>query len=682
MANQAQADNRNMKRLKDEQQVRQRPAPIFGTNDEKGAFHSVDEIIANSIDEAREGYGKRIVINVREATEEEISNGAAKEAYVVEVQDDGRGLPMDWNETEQMYNWELALCTLYASGKYDASQYGKSLGLNGLGLTATQYASSFMNVEATYGGKTHIVKFRKGKPLGQMVVTKANREGTGTLIVFQPDPEVFPALRYNKLTADMFLELLNSQAMLLAGLKIEFTHVELKNTITFLYENGMSEYVDMVVDEKMMLPSAAFFFDSETGTDEPEQDAKNNVPNYKVDMKIAFNFCREHSVVKVYHNGSNMFEGGVTVDGLQRGIAGAFTDVARATNKLTRADKFLYKDIESMLVCVACTDAPGNRTWFKNQTKGAINNPFIGRAFTQFVYNKVRYWLEQNTALSSKIIGEAVINKKAREEGAEVSKKVIKSLTKTVSFGSKPKGFRDCSSKNVLEREIYIVEGQSALGSTKLACNPLFQAVMPLRGKPINALKERITRVLNNDIIVDLYRVLGCGMEIENKNLEDLPKFDIQKLNWGKIIICTDADVDGMHIRCLLLTMFYILSPSLLKAGKVYIAETPLYEMTYKGETKFAYDDNEKETITQYFLSLGAREGQIKVQRSKGLGENDPEMMSISTMKPETRRLIQVEYPEDDSELRGYFSALLGDDLETRRILINEYFDLVDGNLD
>ena len=682
MANQTQADNRNMKRLKDEQQVRQRPAPIFGTNDERGAFHSVDEIIANSIDEAREGFGKKILIKVRDASDDELKNGAAKEAYVIEVQDDGRGLPMDWNETEKMYNWELALCTLYASGKYDASQYGQSLGLNGLGLTATQYASSFMTVEATYGGQTRVMNFKKGKPVGKMQLVKPLREGTGTRIVFQPDPEVFPALRYKKLTADMFLELLNSQAMLLAGLAIEFDHAELNGPITFLYEGGMAEYVDKVVDDKLMLSSAAYFFDSETGSDDPEHDAMNNVPPYKVDMKIAFNFCREHSVVKVYHNGSNMFEGGVTVNALETGIAKAFTDVGRATGKLTRADKFLYKDIESMLICVASTDAPGNRTFFKNQTKGAINNPFIGNAFAQFVYNKTRYWLEQNTALAAKVLGEAIINKRAREEGAEVSKKVIKSLTKTVSFGNKPKGFKDCSSKNVLDREIYLVEGLSALGSAKLACNPKFQAIMPLRGKPINCLKERITRVLNNDIIVDLYRVLGCGLEVENKNLEDLPKFDMSKLNWGKIIICTDADVDGMHIRCLLITMFYILSPSLLKAGKVFIAETPLYEMSYKKETKFAYDENEKEQITQYFKNLGAKDNQIKIQRSKGLGENDPEMMSISTMRPDTRRLVPVEYPEDDSELRGYFNALLGDDLETRRILINEYFDLVDDSLD
>jgi type IIA topoisomerase (DNA gyrase/topo II, topoisomerase IV), B subunit len=661
----AQSDNRNMKRLKDEQQVRKRPAPIFGTNDENGAFHSVDEIIANSIDEAREGYGKIISVTVEEGN-------------IVTVDDEGRGLPMDYNEDEQMYNWELALCTLYASGKYDDSQYGQSLGLNGLGLTATQFASSFMDVWSTYGGKTRYIHFEKGRPVGNMRLLDPIKGGTGTKIRFQPDEEVFPALRHKTLTADMFLPLLNSQAMLHAGLKIIFNHYEIGHEVTFLYEGGMAEFIDKVIEDKTLLPNAVEFFDNATGTDDHE----TNPEKYKVDMKVAFNFCRDHTLVKIYHNGSIMFEGGKTVDGFEAGITKAFTDVARANNKLTRADKFLYKDIESLLICVASTDAPGNRTWFKNQTKGAINNPFIGQAFMEFTYNKVRYWLENNKAFADKVIAEAIISKKAREDGAEVSKKVIRNLSKTVSFTNKPKDFRDCSSKNIFERELYIVEGRSALGSVKLACNPKFQGVMPVRGKPINCLKENVTRALSNDIIIDLYRVFGCGMEVTNKNLQDLPKFDIKKLNWGKLIICTDADVDGMHIRCLIITMMYILSPSLLKSGKVYIAETPLYEMTYKKDTRFAFDENEKDSIMQEFINLGAKEGQVKIQRSKGLGENDPEMMSISTMRPDTRRLIPVEYPENDSELITYFNALLGDDLETRRILIDEYFDLVKESFD
>lgn len=668
MAQTIEADNRNMKRLKDEQQVRQRPAPIFGTNDEKGAFHSVEEIIANSIDEAREGYGDEIDITVEEGN-------------IITVADRGRGLPMGWNEDEQMYNWELALCTLYASGKYDSAQYGQSLGLNGLGLTATQYASAFMDVESTYDDKVHTIHFKEGKPVGDMQVTKATGTGTGTKIRFQPDPKVFPALKSVPLSANMFLPLLNSQAMLQAGLKINFKHYELGTQVTtFYYKDGMAEFVDKILEDKSIIPGTPYYFDSAEGTDYPDRIL--DYPNYKVNLRIAFNFCRDTSSVYIYHNGSKMFEGGTTVEGFERGITKAFTDAARSAGKISRADKFLYKDISSMLVCVASTDAPGHRTEFKNQTKGAINNIFIGQSMLNFVYEKVMYWMVQNKTQADKVLSEAVANKTAREEADKVSKKVISNLSKSVSFGNKPKNFRDCSSKNIFERELYIVEGLSALGSVKLACNAKFQAVIPVRGKIINCLKEKITRVLSNDIIIDLYRVLGCGMEVKTKHIDNLPAFDINKLNWGKIIICTDADVDGMHIRTLLITMFYILSPSLLKAGKVYIAETPLYEMTYKKETKFAFDENEKAQYLEYFKSLGAKDGQIKIQRSKGLGENDPEMMSISTMRPDTRRLIPVEYPNNDNELATYFNALLGDDLETRRMLIDEYFEITESDLD
>ena len=652
-------NNRGLKRLKDEQQVRQRPGVIFGTNDKYGAFHGVFEVIANSIDEAREGFGKSVKINVERDN-------------IITVEDNGRGLPMDWNEEEQMYNWELALCTMYGSGKYDDAQYSQSLGLNGLGLTSMQYASSFMDVWSTYGGKTRYMHFEKGKPIGEMKVSDAIREGTGTKIKFQPDPEVFPALKTESLTAEMFLMALRRQAMLLDGLEVTLAHYEVTNPIVLMFPNGISDYID-VLSDKLMIKTTVFD-DVEEGTDDPELYPET----YKVNMKLAFNFSRDVAITEIYHNASHMFEGGKTVEGFERGITQAFIDFARMNGKLGKQDRFVFKDIADILLCVATSDSPGNRTWFKNQTKGAITNPFIGNAFMQFVYNKFRYWLENNSTIALKIVSEVVANKTAREEGAEVSKRVINNLSKQVGFGNKPKNFRDCSSKNIAERELYIVEGRSALGSVKLACDPKFQAVMPVRGKPINCLKEKLTRVLKNDIIIDLYRVLGCGMEARNEYLEDLPKFELSKLKWGKVIICTDADIDGCHIRTLLLTMFYVLSPTLLKAGKVFIAETPLYQMTYKKETRFAFDDNEKLKYLEEFHNMGAKDSQIKIERSKGLGENDPDMMSVSTMNPATRRLIPITYPENDKELIGYFNALLGDDLETRRELIEYYFDTVE----
>ena len=652
-------ESRDLKRLKDEQQVRQRPAPIFGTNDEIGACNAINEIIANSIDEAREGYGNKVDIKVEEDN-------------IITISDDGRGIPMDWNEEEKMYNWELALCTLYSSGKYDDAQYSQALGLNGLGLTATQYASSFMDVYSTYGGKTYTMHFKEGKPTSQLEITKPIREGTGTTIRFQPDPKVFPALKKVKIPLDYFLESLRRQAMIVEGLHISIDHFELEKPVELYFEKGIVDFLDSIIERKM-IAETPYFEDKESGTDDPEL----NPVKYELKMRMAINFSREASFVEVYHNSSPMTEGGVTVDGLKLAITNAFNDEAHANSKMPRADKFMYRDIESMLYCIACTDAPGNRTYFKNQTKKAINNPFIKQAFTQFVYDKVRFWCMNNKVEADKIIAEAIVNKTAREEADKVSKKVIRTLGKAVSFNNKPKNFRDCSSTNVFERELYIVEGLSALTSTKLACDPKFQGIMPIRGKTINCLKEKLTSVLSSDIIIDLYRVLGCGLEVKTDLIENLPQFDMSKLRWNKIIICTDADVDGYHIRCLLLTMFYVLTPSLLKAGKVYIAETPLYEIIYKDQIQFAYDENEKEDIVNKLINIGAAKNKIIINRSKGLGENDPEMMAKSTMNPATRRLIRVQYPEDDSALRDYFNALLGDDIVSRRELIDEYFDVI-----
>lgn len=663
MANKQTYGQSSISSLKNEETVRLRPAVIFGTNDENGAAHSTYEIIANAIDEAREGYGKQIRVSI-------FLDGS------VEVSDDGRGVPMEWNEGEQKYNWELVFCTLYASGKYDSASYGMSLGLNGLGATASQYASEYMDVISKRQDSTAVMHFRKGKPYGELEVTAERNEKTGTTIRFKPDPEVFINIKTSSLPAEHYINLLRRQAMLHAGLEIVFFHEELGKTLVLKYEDGISGFVSAVC-QKPMLKEGLMFNGSEQGTDDADVDASL----YNLDMRLAINFSRESSLMELYHNGSHLYEGGVTFDALKLSLTKSFEDHAKDIGKMNKSDKLNFKDIESILVAIGDTNAPGNRTFFKNQTKAAINNPFIKAAYTQFIYYNMRNWLK-NDKQSDHVLGEILANKAAREEAEKVSKKVVQSLSKSIGFGNKPKKFVDCKSKIPFEKEIYIVEGDSASGSCKLSRDAAFQAIMPVRGKILNCLKEDITRILSNEIIIDLLRILRCGIELESKNIEGLPKFDIDKLDWGKVIICTDADLDGMQIRCLIITMIYRLCPSLLKAGKVYIAETPLFEMTYKKNTYFAYTQEEKEQITAKLVSEGAVETQIKSQRSKGLGENDPEMMSISTMNPLTRRLIQVEYPENDSNVASYFNALLGDDIETRRILINEYFEITSVDID
>lgn len=655
---------RSISSLKDEQQVRQRPAVIFGTNDEYGCAHGIYEIIANAMDEAREGYGNQIRVSI-------YKNGE------VEVSDDGRGVPMGWNPEEQKYNWELVFCTLYASGKYDADNYSESLGLNGLGATAMQYASEFMDVYSTRDGVTSHMRFEKGRPVGNLEEIPAIREGSGTTIRFKPDSEVFINIKNKALPAEYYINLLRRQAMLHNGLSFLFYHEEIGKNIEIKYDNGIADFIDAIC-EKPMLKKTIMFNGENVGTDDPELYPET----YKVRMRFGINFSRKTSLVELHHNGSHLSEGGVTFDALKSAITKAFEDYAKEIGKLNKSDKFNYKDIESIMVAIGDTNAPGNRTFFKNQTKAAINNPFIKYSYGDFIYYNIRKWLSSDKE-SERVLAEVILNKQAREEAEKVSKKVVKQLSQDArGFGSRPNKFVDCKNKDRLTTELYIVEGDSALGACKLARNEEIQALMPVRGKILNCLKKDLTHILNNDIIRDLLRVLGCGIEAKSEHIEGLPEFDINKLNFGKVIICTDADLDGMQIRCLIITMIYRLMPSLLKAGKVYIAETPLFEITHKKDTYFAYNEPEKETIMSKLIASGINETAIKVQRSKGLGENDPEMMSKSTMHPLTRRLVPIEYPENDSNVLDYFEALLGDDIETRKILINEYFELTDVDID
>lgn len=651
--------------LKGPDKVRKKAGVIFGTNDERGAAHAIYEIIANSIDEAREGYGKQIRIEFKADGE-------------VIVSDDGRGVPMGWNEAEQKWNWELVFCTLYASGKYDSSNYGGSLGTNGLGATATQYASEYMEVYSTRNGKTSHIRFEKGYPVTKLEVTDAIREGSGTTIIFKPDSEVFANIKKSVMSPEYHLDQLRRAAMLEDGLEIVLKHAELDKEIHLCYPNGICEFIDTVCD-KSMLRKTIYFEDT---VEVQNTDVGDSTP-FKFRERFALNISREQNLLELYHNGSNLFEGGSTMDGFKKGIVTAFEHIARDNGKLGSNSHFLFKDIESILLFIGDTNAPGHMTFFKNQTKSAITNESFGLAYAQFIYNSIRSWEKQDKNTVAKVVEEIVVNKTAREEAEKVSKKVVNQLSKAVTnSGNAPKKFVNCKSKFVPERELWIVEGDSAAGSCKLARDSNFQAIMPVRGKILNCLKEDLSKILNNEIIIDLLRIFGCGIEAKSKYIENLPEFKLSNLNWGKIIICTDADIDGMQIRCLVLTMIYRLCPTLLKAGKVYIAETPLFELNYKNRTEFAYTEEEKVKLFEQFEAEGIPANKIKVNRSKGLGENDPDMMNKSTMNPLSRRLISVDHIGNDEDVAIVFETLLGNDIEGRRSIIEEYFKVTETNID
>ena len=649
--------------LKDEEQVRKRPSVIFGTNDNMGCAHSVFEIIANAVDEAKEGYGDIIKISL-------FKDGS------VEVSDNGRGVPMGWNEAEKKYNWELVFCTLYASGKYDESAYGTSLGLNGLGATATQYASEYMIVESTRNGITSTMKFKKGKPDGELVEKNEGKEN-GTTIKFKPDLEVFTSI---DVPIEYYIDKLRKQAMLKAGLKFEVYHEKTNNKFTLCYEEGLKGFINTICS-KPMLEDTLYFSGETTGYD----DERDTTP-YKLNMRVSLNFSREVSLLEMYHNSSYLSDGGVTFEALKSGLVKAVEEYAKENGKLSKVDKIQFRDIESILVCIGDTNCPGNRTYFKHQTKTAITNPFIKKSYLEFIYHNIKLWLNNSKEKADKVISEILMNKQAREEADKVSRRVVQTLSKSIeTIGGTPNKFVNCRSRKVEEKELFIVEGDSALGACKQARDSNFQAIMPIRGKIMNCLKEELTRILGSEVIINLLRVLGCGVEAESKYIKDLPRFKLENLKWNKIIICTDADLDGNQIRCLLIACIYRLAPTLLKEGKVFIAETPLYEIFPKGKDKlarFAYNENEKSSVLESFIKEGYKEESLMVNRSKGLGENEPEMLSVSTMAPETRRLIPIEYPENDENVHSIFEALLGDDIESRRIIINEYFDMVEANID
>lgn len=637
----------SIRSLKGADRVRLRPGVIFGSNTLDGATHSVFEIISNSVDEAKDGHGNIIDITYKKDGE-------------ITVADNGRGIPLDWNDSEQRFNWELIFCELYAGGKYDEESYGDSLGLNGLGACATQYASEFMDVEVYRDNTKYNIKFKKGEPVTKLEKVEDNTGRTGSIIKFKPDLEVFDEV---VISVDTLIDILRRQAMLHTNVVFNLNY-EGRKKITFKYPNGISEFLEGLVGEDKLTGDILRGQATMRGKD------KDNQPEYDVKMDVAMTFSRDHDLLEIYHNSSNLEYGGVHAKAIRKGLVDAFTVALKESGMLKGNQRAQYRDIEDILVCIVSTGCLGSITSYENQTKKAVNNKFIEKALAEFIGDFITKWTFTDEEEAEKILKQIDINRKTRENSEAVRKKVFRKLTGNVDkLSERPKKFVDCDSKVIEDRELYIVEGDSALGSTKLARNSDFQAIMPVRGKIKNCLKASTLDVLKSEPISDLIKVLGCGVETRDRNIKDVAGFDRKKLRWGKIIICTDADIDGMQIRCLIITMIYKLLPTLLEEGLVYIAETPLYELEYKKKITFAYTEEEKD---DYIKELGGVSG-VKISRSKGLGENQPEMMSESTMHPDTRRLIQVKYDKKDKNLVFVMNALLGDDIENRRILISEY---------
>ncbi len=661
--------NESITSLKGADRVRKRPAVIFGSDGLEGCEHSFFEILSNSIDEAREGYGNLIEVT-------RFRDGS------IEVQDHGRGIPLDYNEKEGRYNWELVFCELYAGGKYDnndGGMYEYSLGLNGLGACATQYSSEYMDVTVVRDKTRYSIRFEKGEPVGELIKEPTRSVQTGSCTKWKPDIEVFTDIN---IPVEFFKDVLQKQSMVNAGIKFVLYNEtdEGMELYEYYYEKGIEDYLKECVGEEAMT-SIEVWEAERKGRDREDK------PDYKVKMQIAFCFSNKINLLEYYHNSSFLEHGGSPDKAVKNAFVFCVDKYLKQNNKYNKNEsKISFYDISDCLALVI--NSFSTQTSYENQTKKAINNKFIQDAMTDFLKGQLEVYLIENKQDAEKLANQVLINKRSRENAEKARIDIKKKLTGSMDITNRVEKFVDCRSKDKTKREIYIVEGDSALGSCKLARNPEFQAIMPIRGKILNCLKADYPKIFKSDVIIDLLKVLGCGVEIKSKHNKELDSFDLESLRWDKVIICTDADVDGFQIRTLILTMIYRLMPTLIEVGKVYIAESPLYEITVnkakrKGEKHFAYTDAEKEQILIKLNSEGLSKDKddYEIKRSKGLGENQPDMMSLTTMHPTTRRLIRVT-PENAERTAMMFDILLGDNLSSRKEYIAEnggmYMDMLD----
>ena len=646
-------DDQSIKSLKGAERVRKRPAVIFGSDDLIGCQHSFIEILANSVDEAREGYGDKIIVK----------------KYLdlsIEVEDFGRGVPLGYNEKEKRWNWELVFCELYAGGKYDNnngnSAYEFSLGLNGLGATATQYASEFMTVRS-YNGKTlSEMNFKSGEPRGELAVSdieiKPGVKRQGTIIRWRPDLKVFKEI---DIPVDFLDATLRRQAFVNAGirfiLEVEKSSGKFEKT-EYFYENGVADYIAEITDGITLTQPVLWRIET-MGRD------REDLPDYKFKAEITFCFAKS-GMAEYYHNASFLEYGGAPDKAVKNAFTYAIDKYIKGQNKYSKNEqKISFQDIADNLSVII--NSASTQTSYENQTKKAITNAFIAKALTDFIKSNLEIYLTENHAAANTIINQVLLNKRARESAEKTKIDIKKKLTGTMDVSTRVDKFIPCHSKDPELREVYIVEGDSAASSCKLARNAEFQAIMPVRGKTLNCMKSSYDKIFASDIILDLLKVIGCGVEIKTNKKTDLATFDYNLLKWNKIIICTDADEDGFQIRTLLLAMFYRLLPTLIEKGKIFIAESPLFEINCGSDTYFAYDEQEKNEI---LAKLGNKK--YTLQRSKGLGENEADMMSQTTMCPQTRRLIAVT-PADAEETARMFDVLLGDALAERKKFITEY---------
>lgn len=651
-------DNESIKSLKGAERVRKRPGVIFGSDGLEGCEHSFFEILSNAIDEAKAGFGNKIIVTRHKDRS-------------ITVQDFGRGIPVDFNKRENKYNWELLFCELYAGGKYNLDQftnYEFSLGLNGLGLCATQYASEFMDVEIIRDGFKYTLKFEHGENIGGLVKEGCADLQTGSTLHWRPDLDVFTDI---DIPYEYFVQTLKRQAVVNSPINLELIWEDENETRkeTFVYSNGLQDYLVERCSEDYFTPIQ--YKKSNVGYGKDREDKSE----YSVKAEVAFCFSNSSNFLEYYHNSSFLEHGGASEKAVKSAFVSQIDNFLKKNNKyLKNESKITFADIEDSLALVISSQS--SQTSYENQTKKSITNKFITEFINEFLQHELEIYFIEKPDEANKIADQILVNRRSRENAEKTRINIKKKLQGNLDIANRVKKFVDCRTKDVQKRELYIVEGDSALGACKLSRDAEYQAIIPVRGKILNCLKSEYNKIFNSEIIIDIVKVLGCGVEAKTASNKQMANFNINQLRYNKVVICTDADVDGFQIRTLILTMFFRLMPELIKQGYVYIAQSPLYEINTKEKTYFAYSEKEKLRICN---ELNGKK--YTIQRSKGLGENEPDMMWLTTMNPKTRRLIRVNFDQEELVLK-MFDVLLGEDIVSRKEFIAQngakYMDLLD----
>lgn len=656
----AEYNNESIRKLSDRDAIRKKPGVNLGSNDVHGCEHAFFEILSNSLDEYKSGYGDYI-------------NVTRKLNGVLEVQDFGRGCPVDFNKIEQVYNWELIFCTLYAGGKCDDDNeiYEDQLGTNGLGTASAQLSSEFFDVEIIRDGYQYNLHFEKGINIDGLKKKKLKKDSsikTGTKQTWKPDLEVFTDI---DISIDFFKHICKQQAIINNGVHILFHDEETNFTEDYFYPDGILGYVRELNDNTGIIEPVCF---NSSGR------GQDTAQRAEYDVKFEMSFCFNNNVNKIeyYHNSSFLEYGGSPDKALKKAFTEIMDKQIALKGKYNKSErKVKFEDIQDSLICIC--NSFSSSTSYENQTKKSINNKFIQTFMIEKIKENLEIWFLENKIEGDKVIEQILANKRSSESAERQRVTAKKKLMSKMDMNNRVKKLTPCRSTDNTKTELFIVEGDSAGGSGKQGRNSEFQAIMPIRGKILNCIKSDINKIYKSDIIMDLIRVIGCGIELHGKRSKST--FNLDNLRYDKIIIMTDADIDGDQIKCLVLTMLYKLCPTLITTGHVYIVKTPLFEITIyekNGDEKtiFTYNDAEQQKMLKKLKNK-----KIRVQRSKGLGENSPEMMWESTMNPETRHLIRVK-EEDAKAMEECFELFLGSNIQERKKYIENFGYLYINDLD